>query len=153
MPTHAQKKVVPYTPRQMFDLVADVEKYPDFLPWVVSSKISDPIESVSADTSGHRFKQFTADVVIGYKMISYPYRCVVHLTPYERIDIEYLEGPFKYLNNHWTFTPINDRLTEIDFYMDFELKTTALQSMLQPVFSDVVGRMIDAFERQAAKEY
>ncbi len=153
MPTHAEKKVLPYTPRQLFDLVADVEKYPEFLPWVVSSNVSEKKLIDGGHGLGGKSGSFLAEVAIGYKLLTYPYKCYVHLTPHYRIDIEYVEGPFKYLNNHWIFNPINEKLTEIDFYMDFELKTPALQSLLQPVFSEVVKRMILSFERRAAVIY
>ena len=153
MPTHAERKILAYTPRQLFDLVANIEKYPEFLPSVVSTKVSERKIEDESDGTGGKTSSFLAEVTIGYKIFTYPYKCYVHLTPDYRIDIEYIEGPFKYLNNHWIFTPVNDKLTEIEFYMDFELKTPALQAVLQPVFSEVVKRMINAFERQAGHMY
>lgn len=138
MPTHAEKKVLPYTPQQLFDIISDVARYPEFLPWVDSANVYDRHES-----------HFTADVDIGYKFLTYPYKCRVHLTPPNRIDIEYLTGPFTYLNNHWILTPMNDKLTEIDFYIDFEFSNPMLQSLLTPVFSEAVSRMIRAFEVRA----
>lgn len=154
MPTHAEKRTLPYTPRQLYDLVADVDKYPEFLPWVQSAKISQrQIKVLSVEGSGLADENFLANIVIGYKIFTYPYRCRVHLKPEERIDIEYLEGPFSRLNNHWVFTPINEKLTEIDFFIDFEFHTSALQAILQPVFSEVVRRMIGAFEKRAKEIY
>lgn len=153
MTTHAERKVLAYTPRQLFDLVAQVEKYPEFLPWVISAKVSERKVVDGSNGAGGQSSSFLAEVTIGYKMFKYPYKCYVHLTPDYRIDIEYIEGPFKYLNNHWIFNPINDKLTEIEFYMDFELKTPALQAILKPMFSEVVKRMINAFERRAGQMY
>ncbi|AIK96404.1 type II toxin-antitoxin system RatA family toxin [Candidatus Odyssella acanthamoebae] len=142
MPTHAEKKILPYTPEQLFDLIADVAHYPEFLPWVDS-----------ANTYDHHDDSFTADVMIGYKIFTYPYKCRVHLVPKERIDIEYLTGPFHYLNNHWILKPLTEKLTEIDFYIDFEFNNPMLQSLLTPVFSEAVKRMIHAFEKRAAAIY
>ncbi|WP_010302885.1 type II toxin-antitoxin system RatA family toxin [Candidatus Odyssella thessalonicensis] len=142
MPTHAEKKILPYTSDQLFHLIADVGNYPIFLPWVES-----------ANTYDHRDNSFMSDVIIGYKFLTYPYKCRVHLTPTERIDIEYFTGPFRYLNNHWTLTPLNQQLTEIDFYIDFEFKNSTLQALLAPVFSEAVARMIRAFEKRAAELY
>lgn len=142
MPTQAEKKILPYTPDQLFDLVVDVSNYPEFLPWVDT-----------ANTYDHQDTSFTADVTIGYKLFTYPYKCKVHSTPKSRIDIEYLTGPFHYLNNHWLFTPLNEKLTEIEFYIDFEFSNPMLQSLLTPIFSEAVSKMMHAFERRAAEIY
>ncbi len=142
MPTHAEKKILPYTPQQLFDIIADVGHYPAFLPWVESANVYD-----------RQDHQFTADVDIGYRFLTYPYKCRVHLAQPNRIDIEYLTGPFTYLNNHWILTPINDKLTEIDFYIDFEFSNPLLQSVLTPVFAEAVSRMIRAFEARASVLY
>lgn len=142
MPTHAEKRILSYTPKQLFDLIADVSRYPDFLPWVDSTNVYDIKED-----------SFTADVMIGYKIFTYPYKCRVHLKPDHRINIEYLTGPFHHLNNYWILTPLNDKLTEIDFYIDFEFNNPMLQSLLTPVFSEAVNRMISAFEKRAAEIY
>lgn len=146
MPTHAEKRILPFSPRQLYDVVADIQHYPDFLPWVTTTKVS----KHHKDKDG---EHFLADVTIGYKIFTYPYKCRVHLTPHHRIDIEYIEGPFTYLNNHWIFTPLNEKLTEIDFFIDFEFHTPALQTFLQPVFTQVVSHMISAFEKRAFEIY
>jgi coenzyme Q-binding protein COQ10 len=142
MPTHVENRILPYTPQQLFELITDVERYPAFLPCVVSAQISKKEEN-----------HFLADVVVGYKLISYPYHCRVHLIPDQRIDIEYLHGPFKHLYNHWALTPLNEKLTQVDFYIDFEFKTLTLQMLFQPLFSEIVNRMISSFEGRAAQLY
>jgi coenzyme Q-binding protein COQ10 len=138
MPTHAEKKVLPYPPAYLFKLIADVDRYPDFLPWVTAAR-----------TYGHQENSFSSDVTIGYKFLTYPYQCRVLLTPNARIDIDYVTGPFRTLNNHWILTARSENLTEIDFYIDFEFKNPMLQSLLTPVFTEVVHRMIKAFEKRA----
>lgn len=142
MPTHAEKKILPYRAEQIFDLVADVERYPEFLPWVISAAIV-----------SHKENSFLADLSVGYKIFRESYRSEVVLDPPNRIDINYVNGPFRYLNNHWVFTQIDDKHVEIDFFIDFEFHSNFFQGMMQTVFSEVVKRMIHAFEKRAAEVY
>ncbi len=142
MPTHAEKRIVPYTPEQMFDLVAGVERYPEFLPWCVASRIRrrDP------------GRGFVADLVIGYKMVRERFTSHVSVQRPDRIDVAYSEGPFKYLNNHWEFMP-HPEGCEIDFYVDFEFRSKMLQSVIRRLFNEAVQRMVTAFERRAHDLY
>jgi coenzyme Q-binding protein COQ10 len=142
MPTHAEKRILPFKVKQIFDLVADVEKYPDFLPWVISAKI------ISREDN-----KFTADLEIGYKIIRTSYRSEVILTPHQTIDINYVDGPFRYLNNHWHFKELDEKLMEVDFFIDFDFQSSYLQVLLQSAFTEVVKRMIQAFEKRAAEIY
>ncbi len=142
MPTHAEKRILPYRCEQIFDLVANVEAYPEFLPWVISAR------TISRKENG-----FIADLAVGYKFLSDSYRSEVILHPHHRIDVLYVNGPFKYLNNHWNFTQVDEKHVEVDFYIDFEFKSGLLQNMMQTVFSEVVKRMIQAFEKRAAEIY
>lgn len=142
MPTHAEKRILPYRAEQIFDLVADVEKYPEFLPWVVSTRLLN-----------HEATRFTADLEIGYKIIRTSYRSEVVLTPHQAIDINYIDGPFTYLKNHWRFHQLNEKLMEVDFFIDFEFQSNYLQTLLQSAFGEVVKHMIQAFERRAASIY
>lgn len=142
MPTHAEKRLLPFRAKQIFDLVADVEKYPEFLPWVLSATILSKEEN-----------KFTADLEIGYKIIRTSYRSEVILTPDQTIDIRYINGPFQRLNNHWNFKEINEEWMEVDFFIDFDFQSSYLQVVLQSAFSEVVKRMIQAFEKRAAEIY
>ena len=142
MPIHAEKKILPYTAEQIFNLVADVEKYPEFLPWVSQARIINNKEN-----------NFVAELDIGYKALTSSYCSQVVLHPHSRIDINYINGPFRYLNNHWQFTPLNEKLTTIDFYIDFEFQSSYLQLLMQSVFSEAVKRMIGSFEKRAASLY
>ena len=137
MPTHAEQRISPHTSEQMFDLVADVAKYPEFLPWCMATRIR------SADE-----KTVVADMVIGFKMFREKYTSRVLLERPTRIDVEYTEGPFKYLNNHWVFTPHGDGC-EIDFFVDFEFRSKLLQKLIGTVFNEAVQRMVNAFEKRA----
>jgi coenzyme Q-binding protein COQ10 len=138
MPTHAEKRRLPHTPEQMFDLVSDVEKYPEFLPWCVATRI----RSRDGDT-------ITADMVIGYKMFRERFTSKVVLDrPGMRIDVAYSEGPFKYLNNHWLFIE-DGKGVIVDFYVDFEFRSRLLQKLIGAVFNEAVKIMVHTFEKRA----
>ena len=146
MPTHAEKRVLPHTPEQMFDLVTDIEKYPDFLPWCVATRIR--------ETKGNTV---TADMVIGFKVFRERFTTTVTGHRPGRIDVAYTKGPFKYLNNHWIFEPHGGEGEEdhclIDFYVDFEFHSRIFQKAIGAVFNEAVRRMISAFEKRADKIY
>ena len=142
MPTHAEKRVLPHTPDQMFDLVADVDRYPEFLPWCIGSRVR-----------RRRGNTIVADLVIGFKMIRERFTSEVKLAPEDkRIDVRYLEGPFKYLNNTWVFYE-HEKGCMVDFYVDFEFRTRFLQRMMEPLFNEAVRRMVKAFEARADQLY
>ncbi|WP_299443806.1 type II toxin-antitoxin system RatA family toxin [uncultured Rhodospira sp.] len=141
MPTHAEKRFVPYTPQEMYDLVADVERYPQFLPWCLASRIKKREGNV-----------FHADLVVGFKMIRERFTSRVTLTSGERIDVAYTEGPFHYLNNHWIFEPAEKGCT-IDFYVDFEFRSAFLQRIMGSLFNEAVRRMVAAFDKRAEQLY
>ena len=143
MPTHAEVRRLPYSREQMFDLVADVERYPEFLPWCVACRIK-RWESPTA---------FTADLIIGFKMFRERFTSRVGLDRPKRIDVSYQEGPFRYLNNHWRFEETDDGGCAIDFYIDFEFKSKTLQKMIGTLFNEAVRRMVNAFEHRAFALY
>ena len=106
MPTHAEQKVLPYTPEQLYALVADIERYPEFLPWCVGARIRERRENI-----------IVADLIIGFKLFRERFTSRVTLSPPHRIDVAYTEGPFKYLNNHWIFERVPGGC-RIDFFVD-----------------------------------
>ena len=141
MPTHAEKRVLRYTPEQMFDLVADVGAYPEFLPWCIGARARNREGNV-----------ITADLVIGFKMFRERYTSQVTLDRPRRIDVQYIQGPLKYLNNQWVFAP-HPEGTEIDFYVDFEFRTRILEKLIGTLFNEAFRRMVTAFEARAADLY
>ncbi|NJO56153.1 MAG: type II toxin-antitoxin system RatA family toxin [Rhodospirillales bacterium] len=143
MPTHAEQRILPYSHEQMFDLVADVERYPEFLPWCLACRIKRR-ESPT---------EFTADLIIGFKMVRERFTSRVALFHPARIDVMYQEGPFRYLNNHWIFEPTPTGGCQIDFYIDFEFKSKTLQKVMGSLFNEAVQRMVNAFEHRAARLY
>jgi coenzyme Q-binding protein COQ10 len=142
MPTHAEQRILPYTQEQLFALVADVERYPDFLPWCVASRIRRRDGDV-----------FFADLVIGFKMVRERFTSKVTLSRPDRVDVTYTEGPFHHLNNHWVFRPLPDGNTEIDFYVDFEFRSKLLQTLIGALFNEAVKMMVSAFEKRARQLY
>jgi coenzyme Q-binding protein COQ10 len=141
MPTHAQKQFMPYAPDQLFDLVADVGRYPEFLPWCVGARVRERTETL-----------LVADLVIGFKVFRERFTSHVTLERPNHIHVRYLEGPFRYLNNHWRFIPENDG-TLVDFYVDFEFRSKILQAAIGLVFNEAVRLMVHAFERRARRIY
>ncbi|WP_455372204.1 type II toxin-antitoxin system RatA family toxin [Limibacillus halophilus] len=142
MPTHAEKRVLPYRPEQLYGLVADVESYPKFLPWCIGARIKKREERL-----------LVADLIIGFKMFRERFTSRVTLDPQaKRIHVAYVDGPFKYLNNHWVFLEHPEGCL-LDFYVDFEFRSRFLQSVIQPLFDEAVKRMVRAFESRAADLY
>lgn len=152
MPTHAEKRLLHHTPEQMFDLVADVKKYPEFLPWCVATRVREREQGDGGEV-------IFADMVIGFKMFRETFTSKVVCRRPGRIDVTYFDGPFKYLNNHWIFEPVSDDGDGdgggciIDFYVDFEFKSRLFQAAIGMVFNEAVKMMISAFERRADALY
>ncbi|NKD46093.1 type II toxin-antitoxin system RatA family toxin [Haematospirillum jordaniae] len=139
MPTHAEKRKLPYTKQQLFALVADVERYPEFLPWCLAARINRREGDV-----------FWADLVIGFKMVKERFTSRVELTSPDRVDVSYSEGPFKHMNTHWIFIEDpDDHGTWIDFYVDFEFRSPLLQKIIGFLFGEAVAKMVSAFEARA----
>ncbi|MEN8236806.1 MAG: type II toxin-antitoxin system RatA family toxin [Pseudomonadota bacterium] len=142
MNTHAEKRILPFTAKQMYGLVADVEKYPEFLPWCMGCRIT------------KRENDFLeADLIIGYKMLQESFRSKVTLHPHHLVDVQYKSGPLKYLNNHWKFKDLPDGSCEVDFYIDFAFHSSMVQQAMSFFFNEAVKKMIHAFEKRAHMLY
>lgn len=141
MPRHVESRFLPYSPEQMFDLVADIERYPEFLPWCVGMRVRERRDNV-----------ILADLMVGFKMIREKFTSQVTLQRPSRIDVIYIEGPFKRMENHWLFKP-HDGGCMVEFYIDFEFRSRMLRLVMEPLFHEAVRRMVGAFEARAAKLY
>ena len=150
MPTHAEKRVLPYTPAQLFDLVADVKQYPAFLPWCLAVRVRHR-EILETTVGGEEL--LVADMAIGFKVFRESFTTRVQCRRPERIDVTYTDGPFRYLNNHWVFSPKGNNACEIDFFVDFEFRSTILQKAIGLVFNEAVKKMVDAFQARAEALY
>lgn len=142
MPTHAEQRYLPWSHEQLFRLVAEVDKYPLFLPWCKAARITKREGNV-----------FYADLVVAFRMFRERFTSKVTLLPPYGIDVAYIEGPFRYLNNHWRFEPAPDGGCIVDFYVDFEFRSKVLQNLIGMLFNEAVSRMIAAFESRARALY
>ncbi|RVT84470.1 type II toxin-antitoxin system RatA family toxin [Rhodobacteraceae bacterium CCMM004] len=146
MTSHHETRKLPYTAEQMFDLVADVESYPQFLPWTAAARIRDRRETPRGEV-------MEADLVISFKVFRERFGSRVELRPETReIHTEYLDGPFKHMRSTWRFTPTEDGC-EVTFDVDFEFRNRILQGAAGMFFYDAMQRVVRAFERRAAELY
>ena len=142
MPSHTEHKILPYTPEQMFDLVADVARYPEFLPWCIATRIKSSDDGL-----------MIADMVIGFKIFREQFTSRVKVDRPHRIDVTYQNGPFKYLENHWLFEAADNESCLVDFHVEFEFRSKILEKAIGKVFTEAVHRMVSAFETRAADLY
>lgn len=141
MPRHSETKTVPYRADQLFDLVADVAKYPQFLPWCIGAKIRTQTET-----------ELVADLTIGFGPFRESFTSRVNLLRPGKITTRYENGPFRYLNNEWNFYP-DPRGCRVDFFVDFEFRSRLLQAAIGVVFNEAVRRMVNAFMIRARAVY
>ncbi|MEQ9038434.1 MAG: type II toxin-antitoxin system RatA family toxin [Silicimonas sp.] len=146
MPTHSETRRLPYTAQQMYDLVADVSRYPEFLPWTAAARIRETREE------GDRTVML-ADLVISFKVFRERFGSRVTLWPKDRkIETEYLDGPFKHMISHWSFAEAGDEC-DVSFHVDFEFRNRLLQTTATVFFNEAMQRVVRAFERRAADLY
>ena len=146
MPKHSETKHLPYTAEQMYALVADVDSYPQFLPWCSAARI----RSRQPQPEGEIIE---ADLVISFKVFRERFGSRVTLFPEAlKIETEYLDGPFRYMRSSWAFRP-DENGCEVGFFVDFEFKNAILQGIIGVVFNEAMLRIVRAFERRAAELY
>ncbi len=146
MPSFETRRTVPFTPHEMFDLVADVERYPEFLP------LCEGLRVLSYDGEGDR-RSLVAAMDVGYKGIRETFTSRVQLDrsiPSVRTDL--VQGPFNRLLNKWDFTPTPGGC-EVKFFIDYEFKSMILQMLVGAVFEQAFGRFSEAFEARAHQVY
>ncbi len=147
MPRHSETRTLPYTAQQMYDLVADVASYPQFLPWCAAARIR------SRTDLGEGREEVLADLVISFKVFRERFGSRVTLVPADRhIKTEYLDGPFRHLQSTWDFRDV-DGGCEVAFFVDFEFRNAVLQGIIGVVFNDAMQRVVRAFERRADALY
>ena len=142
MPRHSETKHLPYTPEQMFELVADVARYDEFLPWVVAVRVR---SSSEAET--------VADLVVGFSAFKERFTSRVTKQRPEKIVVDYIEGPLKYLKNEWRFEAAADGGTNVFFSVDFAFKSRVFENLAGAMFDRALRRMTGAFEQRAAALY
>ena len=155
MPRHSETRHLPYTPEQLFDLVADVARYDEFLPWVVAVRVR---SSSEAET--------VADLVVGFNAFKERFTSRVRKQKPDAITVDYIEGPLKYLHHEWRFEPAVGggpeepgqrggpaRGTDVHFSVDFAFKSRLFETLDGAMFDSALRRMIGAFEQRAAALY
>ncbi|MGI4733190.1 MAG: type II toxin-antitoxin system RatA family toxin [Janthinobacterium lividum] len=142
MPEHLETRRLPYTPEQMFDLVADVARYPQFLPWVTAARIRSDGET-----------EMVADMIVGFKGLRESFTSQVAKARPEHIHVDYIDGPLKFLRNDWRFASDEGGGCRIDFSVEFAFKNRLFERIAGQVFGTALRRMIGAFEDRAAKLY
>lgn len=142
MPRHSETRNLPYSPERMFDLVADVKRYQEFLPWVAATRIR-------ADSDN----AMTADLVVGFRALKETFTSKVIKQRPESITIDYVEGPLKHLHNTWKFIPDGHGGTDIEFCVDFAFRSRIFESLAGQMFDRALRRMIGAFETRAHELY
>ena len=142
MPRHSETRHLPYTPEQLFDMVADVGSYDEFLPWVAAVRIRSSSET-----------ETIADLIVGFSAFKerFTSRVVKHRP--DRICVDYVEGPLKYLHNEWEFERAADGGTNLHFSVDFAFKSRLFESLAGQMFDRALRRMTGAFEQRAAALY
>ena len=142
MPAHSESRIVPYSSAQLFDLVLNIERYAEFLPWCLGARIN-----------GRSKNDLEADVIIGYKIFRERFSSRVHFIRPKQIEVEYLQGPLRHLHNRWAFRDLKEQQCQIDFYVDFSLRNKLLENLIEQFFHRALVKMIHAFELRAAEVY
>lgn len=146
MPRHSETRELPYTPQQMYDLVADVGSYPEFLPWTAAARIR-------SREGGPEGEVMLADLVISFKVFRESFGSKVTLWPSEhRIETSYLDGPFKHMDSEWRFEP-TEQGCRVHFWVDFEFRNRLIGRVVGTVFDQAMHRIVAAFEKRARVLY
>jgi coenzyme Q-binding protein COQ10 len=142
MPRHSETRYLPYSPEQLFDMVADVARYDEFLPWVVAVRIRSSSET-----------ETVADLVVGFNAFKERFTSRVVKQRPDRICVDYVDGPLKYLHNEWRFERADDGGTNVHFSVDFAFRSRLFEALAGTMFDRALRRMTGAFEQRAAALY
>jgi len=142
MPRHSEQRTLPFSPEQLFKLIADIERYPEFLPWCKGAYIRERKGNI-----------ITADLVVGYKGIREKFTSIVTLIPNKSISVSYGGGALKHLENEWGFKPARGGGCELSFYVDFSMRSALLGGLMSIFFDNAFQKMVSAFEKRAEETY
>lgn len=142
LPRHSETRRLPWTPEELFDLVADVRRYPEFLPWVAAVRVrsSEP-------------ELLVADMSVGFKSLRETFTSRVELDRPSRIHVDYISGPLKRLHNDWHFEAAEEGGTRLEFHVDFEFKNKLFEKLAGTFFHEAFKRMVGSFEARAMMLY
>lgn len=142
MPRHSETRTLPYSPEQLFDLVADVTRYREFLPWVSAVRVRSNSET-----------EMIADMIVGFSALRETFTSRVTKTRPSSLRVDYLDGPLRHLRNEWSFTPDGKGGTRLDFCVDFAFRSAIFERIAGQVFDRAFRKMVSAFEKRAAQLY
>lgn len=142
MPSHHERRELPHSAAQMYDLVADVRRYPEFLPWVSAIRVRQDSET-----------QMLADMIVGFKSLRETFSSQVIKTPKSEIVVDYLDGPLKYLHNRWLFEDLPNGGSYVDFSVDFAFRNAIFEALAGQFFDGALRKMTGAFIARADALY
>ena len=142
MPRIVETRVLPWSAEQMFDLVADVRRYPEFLPWVIATRVRSDGEH-----------EMVADMLVGFNALRERFTSKVKKDRPRMIDVDYVEGPMKELDNVWHFTPSTDGGCTVDFRVDFTFRNPIFEALAGSYLDRAFRKLVSAFEARAAALY
>ncbi|AZI37908.1 putative oligoketide cyclase [Caenibius tardaugens NBRC 16725] len=142
MPGMHEVRRLPYSAEQMYDLVADVGRYAEFLPWVIATRVRSDDET-----------EMVADMLVGFKALREKFTSRVHKERPHLIQVHYVDGPLKDLDNSWQFKPLGENECEIDFRVDFAFKSKMFEKLAGQYFEKAFHKMVAAFETRAQDLY
>ena len=142
MPGIRESRTVPYSAEQMFDLVADVARYKEFLPWVIATRVRSNNE-----------EEMVADMVVGFKSFRESFTSRVTKRRPDMIDVVYVDGPLRDLDNEWHFTNLPEGGSRIDFSVQFAFKNRVFEALAGQYFDRAFRKMVNAFEERARDLY
>ena len=146
MSSASLKKIIPCKKDQAVEMVLDIEKYPEFVPWCIEGKVHDKNESEDLIS-------FNGDLKVGKSLLNETFFSqVLYYKEKDKIIVSNLSGPLKYLKNEWTFKEINNA-TQLEFFIDFELKDPILNGIMKKSFELCLNKIAKAFEERAIKLY
>lgn len=138
MPRHHEIRQLPYSAKQMYNLVADIDQYPQFLPWVIALRIKKNSDS-----------EALADMIVGFRALRESFTSRVIKKPHQSIHIDYIDGPLKYLRNDWEFTDREEGGCNVDFKVDFAFKNKVFEKIAGRFFEAALTKMTSAFVDRA----
>ena len=148
MPAFTTKRRVRHSVENMFDLVADVERYPQFVPLCKDLKVR------QRSPAGEGVETVIADMTVSFKLVRESFRSRVTLDrPKLQILVEYLQGPFSHMQNRWTFRPVAESACEVEFFIDYEFRSRMLGVLMGGMFDVAFRRFSAAFEARADQVY
>ncbi|MEZ5737872.1 MAG: type II toxin-antitoxin system RatA family toxin [Novosphingobium sp.] len=142
MPGIHEIRTLPYSAEQMFDLVADVSRYGEFLPWVVATRVKSDDD-----------REIVADMLVGFKSFREKFTSRVEKERPEKIRVHYVDGPLTDLDNRWLFRPLGENECEVDFSVDFRFRNALFEKLAGDYFERAFRKMVAAFEARAEELY